>query len=95
MVAFIACIPLSPLLKHPYDIEQVVTGEGNEHQVRDDPGAGEGEGHDHETGEDVYDITRRKQMILIGQGVLKTYKLGRTRYIIVDSIENAIAAGQS
>jgi hypothetical protein len=45
--------------------------------------------------EDVYDITRRKQMILIGQGVLKTYKLGRTRYIIVDSIENAIAAGQS
>jgi hypothetical protein len=45
--------------------------------------------------EDVYDITRRKQMILISQGVLKTYKLGRTRYIIVDSIENAIAAGQS
>jgi hypothetical protein len=45
--------------------------------------------------EDVYDITRRKQMILISQGILKTYKLGRTRYIIVDSIENAIAAGQS
>ena len=45
--------------------------------------------------EDVYDITRRKQMILIGQGVLKTYKLGRTRYIIVDSIENAIAGSQA
>ena len=45
--------------------------------------------------EDVYDITRRKQMILISQGILQTYKLGRTRYIIVDSIENAIAAGQS
>jgi hypothetical protein len=45
--------------------------------------------------EDVYDITRRKQMILISQGILQTYKLGRTRYIIVDSIESAIAAGQS
>ena len=45
--------------------------------------------------EDVYDITRRKQMILIGQGILQTYKLGRTRYIIVDSIENAIAGSQS
>jgi hypothetical protein len=45
--------------------------------------------------EDVYDITRRKQMILIGQGILQTYKLGRTRYIIVDSIENAIAGSQA
>jgi hypothetical protein len=45
--------------------------------------------------EDVYDITRRKQMILIKQGVLQTYKLGHTRYIVVDSIESAIAAGQS
>jgi hypothetical protein len=44
--------------------------------------------------EDVYDITRRKQMILIQQGILQTYKLGRTRYIIVDSIESAIASGQ-
>jgi len=44
--------------------------------------------------EDVYDITRRKQMILVKQGILKTYKLGRTRYIIVDSVESAIADGQ-
>jgi hypothetical protein len=45
--------------------------------------------------EEVYGLTRRKQYILIDQGVIKSYKLGHTRYIDVDSIENAIASSQA
>jgi T5orf172 domain len=43
----------------------------------------------------TYNITPQRQYALIKQGVIKTYKLGRTRYIIVDSIENAIAGSQN
>jgi hypothetical protein len=45
--------------------------------------------------EDVYGLTRRKQYILIDQGIIKSYKLGHTRYIVVDSIESAIAGSQA
>ena len=45
--------------------------------------------------EKIYGITRRKQYSLIQDGAIKSYTLGRTRYIDVDSVENAIAAGQS
>jgi len=45
--------------------------------------------------EEVYGLTRRKQYILIDQGIIKSYKLGHTRYIVVDSIENAIAGSQA
>jgi hypothetical protein len=45
--------------------------------------------------EEVYGITRRKQYILIDQGLLKSYKLLRTRYVDVDSIESAISGSQT
>jgi hypothetical protein len=45
--------------------------------------------------EKVYDLTRRRQYRLIEQGVIKSYVIGRTRFIDVDSIENTIAGSQA
>ena len=45
--------------------------------------------------EKIYGITRRKQYSLIQDGVIKSYTLGRTRYIDVNSVESAISGSQA